>query len=190
MFPLIVSLMELRQAKMTLHDAMEDLEEAGLPFERNIPIGMMMETPAAAMQCEQFAREVDFMSIGTNDLVQYVLAVDRGNERVSRYYNTSHPSVLQCLRTIIRTCNRAGVDGSLCGEMAGQPLYTLLLLGLGLRAFSMAPNNVPEIKKLIRLTTISHAERVAKRALTFETERQVTNYLRDETRKLLPSDPI
>ncbi len=190
MFPLIVSLMELRQAKMTLHDAMEDLEEAGLPFERNMAVGMMVETPAAAMQCEQFAREVDFVSIGTNDLVQYMLAVDRGNERVSRYYNTSHPSVLQCLRSVFRTCIKTGVDGSLCGEMAGQPLYTLLLLGLGLRTFSMAPNNVPEIKKLVRLTTIPHAERVARRALTFETERQVINYLRDETRKLLPHDPI
>jgi phosphotransferase system enzyme I (PtsI) len=97
MFPLIVSLMELRQAKMTLHDAMEDLEEEDMPFRRDIEVGMMLETPAAAMQCEQFVREVRFMSIGTNDLVQYMLAVDRGNERVSRYYSPSHPSVLQCL---------------------------------------------------------------------------------------------
>ncbi|HUU85337.1 MAG TPA: phosphoenolpyruvate--protein phosphotransferase [Phycisphaerae bacterium] len=190
MFPLIVSLMELRQAKMTLRDAMEDLEEEGVGFERNLPVGMMVETPAAAMQCEAFASEVDFMSIGTNDLVQYLLAVDRGNERVSRYYNSCHPAVLRCLRTVIRTCNRTGVEVSLCGEVAGEPLYTLLLLGLGLRSFSMAPGNAPEIKKLVRLTTISHGERVAKRALTFETERQVTNYLRDETRKLLPDDPI
>ncbi|MCH7814812.1 MAG: phosphoenolpyruvate--protein phosphotransferase, partial [Planctomycetes bacterium] len=190
MFPLIVSLMELRQARMTLHDAMEDLEEEDIPFARDIPVGMMMETPAAAMQVEQFAREVDFMSVGTNDLVQYMLAVDRGNERVSRYYTPSHPSVLQCLRNILRTCQRREVEVSLCGEMAGEPLYTLLLLGLGLRNFSMAPGNVPEIKKLIRLTTIAHAERVARRALSFETERQVSNYLRDQTRKLLPHDPI
>jgi len=190
MFPLIVSLMELRQAKMTLHDAMEDLEEEGTPFTRNIVVGMMMETPAAAMQCEQFVREVEFVSIGTNDLVQYMLAVDRGNERVSRYYSTAHPSVLECLRNILRTCQRRQVESSLCGEMAGEPLYTLLLLGLGLRSFSMAPGNVPEIKKLIRLTTITHAERVARRALSFETERQVATYLRDETRKLLPHDPI
>ena len=190
MFPLIVSLMELRQAKMTLHDAMEDLEEEGVGFRRDIPVGMMLETPAAALQCDHFAREVDFMNIGTNDLVQYLLAVDRGNERVSRYYATSHPSVLQSLRNVIRTCSRAGVDCSLCGEMAGEPLYTLLLLGLGLRTFSMAPGNVPEIKKLIRLATITQTERVARRALSFETERQVSNYLRDETRKLLPNDPI
>ncbi|MFQ5490627.1 MAG: phosphoenolpyruvate--protein phosphotransferase [Phycisphaerae bacterium] len=190
MFPLIASLMELRQAKMAVHDAMEDLEEAGIAFDRDMAVGMMLETPAAAMQCEHFAREVDFISIGTNDLVQYMLAVDRGNERVSRYYSASHPAVLQCLRNAIRACNKMGVDVSLCGEMAGQPLHCLVLLGLGLRSFSMAPANVPEIKKLVRLTTITHAERVARRALTFETERQVANYLRDETRKLLPEDPI
>ncbi|MFH0980582.1 MAG: phosphoenolpyruvate--protein phosphotransferase [Planctomycetota bacterium] len=190
MFPLIISLMELRQAKMTLHDAMEDLEEEGVPFNPHIEVGMMLETPAAALQCREFAREVAFISIGTNDLVQYLLAVDRGNERVSRFYNMAHPAVLQILRNIIRTCAKAKVGCSLCGEMAGQPLYTLLLLGLGLRTFSMAPASMPEVKKLIRLTTVGHAVRVARKALTFETERQVTNYLRDVTRKLLPDDPI
>jgi len=190
MFPLISSLMELRQAKMTLHDAMEDLEEEGLPFRRDIPVGMMLETPAAALQCQLFAHEVRFMSIGTNDLVQYMLAVDRGNERVSRYYTTSHPSVIRCLDTIIRTCNERGVAVSLCGEMAGEPLYTLLLLGMGLRTFSMAPGSVPKIKKLIRLARTQDAERMAQKALTFETESQVANYLRGETRKLLPDDPI
>ncbi|MCP4590308.1 MAG: phosphoenolpyruvate--protein phosphotransferase [bacterium] len=190
MFPLIMSLMEYRQAKMTLHDAMEDLEEEGLPFNPHIEVGMMLETPAAALQCREFAREVGFVSIGTNDLVQYLLAVDRGNERVSRFYNMTHPAVIRVLRDVIRTCAKAEVACSLCGEMAGQPLYTLLLLGLGLRTFSMAPASIPEVKKLVRLTTLAHAERVARKALTFETERQVSNYLRDMTRKLLPEDPI
>lgn len=190
MFPLINSLMEFRQAKMTLHDALEDLEEAGLEAARNIPIGMMLETPAAAIQVKEFCREVDFVSIGTNDLIQYLLAVDRGNERVSQYYSPSHPAVLRVLRDALRVCKRAKVDCSLCGEMAGQPLYTMLLVGLGLRTFSMAPANIPELKKLIRLLTIPQTERIARRALTFETGRQVTNYLRDETRKLLPDDPI
>ena len=109
---------------------------------------------------------------------------------VSQFYTPSHPAVLRALRDVIRSCNRAGVDCSLCGEMASQPLYTLLLVGLGLRSFSMAPTNIPEIKKLIRLITIAQAEKVARRAMTFETARQVTNYLRDETRKVLPEDPI
>jgi phosphotransferase system enzyme I (PtsI) len=190
MFPLINSLMEFRQAKMTVHDAIEDLEEAGRPVRHDVPIGMMLETPAAAIQVKEFCREVGFVSIGTNDLIQYLLAVDRGNERVSQFYSASHPAVLQAVREIARACTRAKVDCSLCGEMAGQPLYTLFLLGVGLRNLSMAPANIPEMKKLIRLVTISQAERVARRALGFDTELQVTNYLRDETRKVLPEDPI
>jgi phosphotransferase system enzyme I (PtsI) len=190
MFPLISSLMEFRQAKMTLHDAMEDLEEAGIEFDRHIPVGMMLETPAAAIQIREFCREVAFVSIGTNDLIQYLLAVDRGNERVSRFYTGAHPAVLRALREVVKACTKADVDCSLCGEMAGQPLFTLFLLGIGLRALSMAPANIPEIKKLIRLIKLSHADRVARRALSFDTDRQVTNYLRDETRKLLPEDPI
>ena len=190
MFPLISSLIEFRQAKMTVYDAMEDLEEEGLPVARDIPIGMMLETPAAAIQVKEFCREVNFISIGTNDLVQYLLAVDRGNERVSQFYTGSHPAVLRALRDVLRACTHAAVDCSLCGEMAGQPLYTLFLLGIGLRSLSMAPTNIPEVKKLIRLVTIPQAQRIARRALGFDTERQVTNYLRDETRKVLPEDPM
>jgi phosphotransferase system enzyme I (PtsI) len=190
MFPLINSLMEFRQAKMAVHDAMEDLEEAGVHVRKDIPLGMMLETPAAAIQVNEFCREVSFVSIGTNDLIQYLLAVDRGNERVSQFYEPSHPAVLKALRDVIQACTRCEVDCTLCGEMAGQPLYTLFLIGLGLRTLSMAPANVPEVKKLIRLITLAQAKRVARRALSFETDRQVTNYLRDETRKVLPEDPI
>lgn len=186
MFPLISSLMELRQAKMTLGDAMEDLEEEGVAFRRDIPVGIMVETPAASVQIKELAREADFVSIGTNDLIQYTLAVDRANERVAPLFTASHPAVIRLLRDIIRATNRADIVCSLCGEMAGEPMYTLLLLGLGLRSFSMAPADVPEIKKIVRSTTIAYAERVAKRALSFDTDRQVTNYLRDETRKIVP----
>ncbi len=190
MFPLIVGLMEFRQAKMTVHDAMEDLEEAGVEFRSDLEIGMMLETPAAAIQVKEFCREASFISIGTNDLIQYLLAVDRGNERISQFYTGSHPAVLRALRDVLRACTRSGTDCSLCGEMAGQPLYTLFLLGIGLRNFSMAPANIPEVKKLIRLATIPQTQRVARRALSFETDRQVNNYLRDATRKLLPEDPF
>jgi len=190
MVPLIVSLMEFRQAKMALHDAMEDLEEVGISCNGKMKMGMMLETPAAAIQVKEFCREVDFISIGTNDLIQYLLAVDRGNERVSQYYTASNPALLRALRDVVRACTQAGVECSLCGEMAGQPLYTMFLLGIGLRNLSMAPANIPEVKKLIRLISSTQAQRVARRALSFETERQVTNYLRDETRKVLPEDPI
>ncbi len=190
MFPLVNSLMEFRQAKMAVHDAIEDLEEAGIHVRKDIPIGMMLETPAAAIQVNEFCREVGFLSIGTNDLIQYLLAVDRGNERVAQFYEPSHPAVLRALRDVIQACTRCEIDCTLCGEMAGQPLYTLFLVGLGLRSMSMAPANIPEVKKLIRLVTVAQAKRVARRALSFETDRQVTNYLRDETRKVLPEDPI
>jgi phosphotransferase system enzyme I (PtsI) len=190
MFPLIVNLMEFRQAKMTFHDAMEDLEEAGIPCGNNMKVGMMLETPAAAIRVKDFCREVDFISIGTNDLIQYLLAVDRCNERVSQYFTASNPALLRVLRDVVQACKKTGVDCSLCGEMAGEPLYTLFLLGIGLRNFSMAPTNIPEVKKLIRLVTVRHAQRVARRALSFETERQVNNFLRDEVRKLLPDDLV
>jgi len=188
MFPLIISLMEFRQAKMALYDAMEDLEETGVDFVRDIPIGIMVETPAAALMCEEFAREVDFVSIGTNDLIQYTLAVDRSNERVAPLFTASHPAVLRLLKSVIAISSKAGIDCGLCGEIAGEPLYTLLLLGLGLRTFSMASGDIPEIKKLIRNTKMSHARKVAREALKLETDRQVHNYLRDETRKLLPPE--
>jgi phosphotransferase system enzyme I (PtsI) len=186
MFPLIISPMEVRQARMTLGDAMEDLEEQGIPYDPDIEIGVMIETPAAAIQTRLFAKEVDFLSIGTNDLVQYTLAVDRSNQRVASLYSASHPAVLRLIRDIIRSSTKMNKDCGLCGEMAGDPMYTLLLLGLGLRRFSMAPGDIPEIKRLIRSTTIRHAERIATRVMTFETDRQVSNYLRDETSKLLP----
>ncbi|MEK6798469.1 MAG: phosphoenolpyruvate--protein phosphotransferase [Planctomycetota bacterium] len=190
MFPLINSLLEFRQAKMTVHDAREDLEDAGISVPATVPVGMMLETPAAALQVKEFCREVDFISIGTNDLIQYLLAVDRGNEQVSQLYTPSHPAVLRALRDVVRACTQAGVECSLCGEMAGSPLYTMFLLGIGLRTFSMAPANIAEVKKLIRLVGIGQAQRVARKALGFETDRQVTNYLRDEIRKMLPEDPI
>jgi len=186
MFPLVTSLMELRQAKMVLGEAVEDLEEAGLPFRRNIPLGIMIETPAAALECEAFAREVDFVSIGTNDLVQYTLAVDRANERVAPLYTASHPAVLKLIHSVIKTASKSGIGCSVCGEMASEPIYTMLLLGMGLRTFSVPAGDIPEIKKLIRSTTIRHAERIARRALRFETDRQVSSYLREETRKIMP----
>ena len=186
MFPLITGLMEFRQGRMVLSEAMEDLEEMGIPFRRDIPLGIMIETPAAALQCKEFAREVDFVSLGTNDLIQYTLAVDRANERVASLYTASHPAVLRLLRDVIRTCDRYNVEIALCGEMAGEPIYTLLLMGLGLRRFSMAAGDIAEVKKIIRSTTIVHARKVARRAMSFEIDRQVTNYLRDETRKTWP----
>lgn len=186
MFPLITTLLELRQAKMVLSEAREDLEELGIPYRKDIPVGIMVETPAAADAAVQFAREADFFSIGTNDLIQYMMAVDRGNERVAWLYSAAHPMVLRKVRNVIRSADRGRIPVSLCGEMAGDPLYTMMLLGLGLRRFSMAAGDVPEVKKIVRSVTMAHCRRMAQHTLTLENERNVLNYLRDETRKVLP----
>ena len=186
MFPMICTLMELRQAKMILNDVLEELEDEGIPFRRDIPIGMMVEVPSAALMANQFAKEVNFFSIGTNDLIQYTLAVDRTNEKVAGLFCPAHPAVLALIRDVIRSGARNSISVSVCGEMAGDPLYTLLLLGLGLSIFSMNGPDVPEVKKIIRSTTMEHARHVARRVMSFDSERQVMHFLREETRKIIP----
>lgn len=186
MFPMISTLMELRQARMVLNDVMEELEDEGVPFRKDIPIGIMVEVPSAALMANQFAKEVNFFSIGTNDLIQYTLAVDRTNERVAGLFTPAHPAVLQLLRDVIRAGGRNAISVSVCGEMAGEPLYTLLLLGLGLNIFSMNGPDIPEVKKIIRSTTMEHAKQVARKVMSFDSERQVMHFLREETRKIIP----
>jgi phosphotransferase system enzyme I (PtsI) len=186
MFPMISTLMELRQAKMVLYDVMEDLEDEGVEFRRDIPLGMMIEVPSAALMADSFAKEVNFFSIGTNDLIQYTLAVDRTNEKVAGLFCPAHPAVLKLVRDVIRIGQRHNISVSVCGEMAGEPLYTLLLLGLGLTLFSMNGPDIPEVKKIIRSTSLEHARQVARRVMSFDSERQVMHFLREETRKLVP----
>lgn len=186
MFPLITNAMELRQARMILNDVMEDLYEQGIAYNENVEVGMMIEVPSAALMARSFAQEVDFFSIGTNDLVQYTLAVDRGNERVANLYSPGHPAVLKLIKDVIRAANRAEIEVSLCGEMASDLEYVMLLLGMGLRRLSMTPQSIPEVKKLVRSVTIEQCEKVARRASSYDNERQVLNYLRDETRKVMP----
>jgi phosphotransferase system enzyme I (PtsI) len=186
MFPMICTLMELRQAKMVLNDVMEELEDEGIDFNRNVPIGMMIEVPSAAIMADQFAREVNFFSIGTNDLIQYTLAVDRTNERVAGLFCPAHPAVLKLIRDTIRAGQRNSISVSVCGEMAGEPLYTLLLLGLGLNTFSMNGPDIPEVKKIIRSTTLEHAKQVSRKVMSFDSERQVMHFLREEIRKIIP----
>jgi phosphotransferase system enzyme I (PtsI) len=186
MFPMISTLMELRQAKMILYDVMEEMEDEGQTFRRDIPIGIMIEVPSAALMANNFAKEVNFFSIGTNDLIQYTLAVDRTNEKVAGLFCPAHPAVLTLIREVIRAGSRNSIGVSVCGEMAGEPLYTLLLLGLGLTTFSMNGPDIPEVKKIIRSTTVEHARNVARKVMSFDSERQVMHYLREETRKIIP----
>jgi len=198
MFPMISTLMELRQCKLILAEVKEDLEEENIAFNRKLPVGTMIEVPSAALMARELAREVDFFSIGTNDLIQYTLAADRTNETVANLYTAGDPAVLRLIAQVVAAAqaqaspgdNGAGpqrtVEVSVCGEMSGDPIYTLLLLGLGLRQLSVAPQNIPEIKKVIRTATLTEAKDVAAAALKLDTARDVNNYLRDRTRRILP----
>lgn len=186
MFPLITTLTELRQARMVLRDVMEDLEDEGVPFDRGLKVGMMVESPAAAVMASAFAREVDFFSIGTNDLVQYVLAVDRTNEHVASLYTPSHPAVLRLVKDVIRAARRQGVEVSICGEIAGDVEYTMLLLGMGLRTLSASPGAIPQLKRVIRSVDIETCERLARKVGSLDSERLVAAQLRDAARKVIP----
>jgi len=186
MFPLVSNLMELRQGKLMIADIGEELEDEGVAFDRQMPIGVMIEVPSAALMARTFAAESSFFSIGTNDLVQYTLAVDRGNERVAHLYQAAHPAVVYLAKSVVRAARSAQIDCSLCGEMAGEPLYSMLLLGMGLRTLSMVPDQIPVVKRVIRSVTMEQCERLARRVGSFDSERQVETALRDELRKLDP----
>lgn len=186
MFPLITTAMELRQAKMVVHDVMEDLEDEGVAFDRRVPIGMMVESPSAAVMASAFAKECAFFSIGTNDLVQYVLAVDRTNENVASLYTAAHPAVLKLVKEVVRAARRAGIEVSCCGEIAGDIEYTMLLIGVGLRSLSVSPGSIPLVKRVVRSVDIEQCERLARKVGSFDSERLVASYLRDQARKIIP----
>jgi phosphotransferase system enzyme I (PtsI) len=186
MFPLVTTLSELRQAKWLLHEAMEDLADEGTPFDEGIEVGMMVEAPSAALMAGTFAREVDFFSIGTNDLVQYTLAVDRTNERVAGLFNPAHPAVIRLIREVARVGRRAGIPVSVCGESAAEPEFALLLLGLGVRTLSVTSSAIPQLKRLVRATSMEQCERIARRAVSLDSEVEVAGLLRDQARKIIP----
>jgi len=186
MFPLITNLQELRQARMILRDVMEDLDEYSIPYNHDIQVGIMIETPSAALTAATLAKDVDFFSIGTNDLVQYTLAVDRGNELVSTLYSSADPAVLRLIRTVVQDAHKAKIDISVCGEMASEPEYAMLLLGMGVKTLSVAPPMIPEIKQIIRSVTLEQCNQLARKIISMNSQGQITNYLRDTAMKILP----
>ncbi len=190
LFPLISTILELRQARMVLADVMEDLAEKRIDFNRNMKVGMMVETPAAAMMIDVFVKEVDFVSIGTNDLIQYTLAVDRGNKDVADLYNASDPSVLRLIRRSLDAAAAVGVPANLCGQMSGSVLYTQLLLGLGLRQLSVPPSSIPEVKQVCRSVSVAECRLIADRALEMDSAREVKNFLRDQLSRVLPETAV
>jgi phosphotransferase system enzyme I (PtsI) len=190
MLPMVSGLKEIRLAKKFIEEAKEKLRKAHVPFDENIKIGVMIEVPSAALLAGVIAQEVDFLSIGTNDLIQYLLAVDRDNEVVSSLYQEFHPAVLRTIDHIIREAKRHNKPVGMCGEMAGDPLATLLLLGLGLDAFSVVPTVLPEIKKIIRAVSVEEAKEIATRALAMDSEEDVKEFLRINLAAIAPDIPL
>ena len=186
LFPMVSTLMELRHCKLILQEVREDLGDEGIAYNRAMRIGTMIEVPSAAIIADLLAREVDFFSIGTNDLIQYTLAADRTNENMAGLYNPADPAVLRLIKMVIDAARGSNIEVNICGEMSGDPLFTLLLLGMGLTQLSLTPHNIPEIKTIIRSVTLAEAARVADEVMRLEAARDVTNYLRDQTRRLLP----
>jgi phosphoenolpyruvate-protein phosphotransferase (PTS system enzyme I) len=190
MFPMVSTLTEVREAKKYLDEAKHQLKKENVPYDARIKIGVMIEVPAAAVIAEDLAEEVDFLSIGTNDLIQYLLAVDRGNDVVAGLYQEFNPAVIRFLRRIIDRGKKKGVWVGMCGEMAGDPLATILLLGLGLDEFSVVPNMLPEIKKIIRSVKFIEAQKIAKYVLSLKTEDEIKSHLRSVMKKKFPDMPI
>jgi len=165
MLPLVVTLDELRASRALLAEAAAELAERGIEHSPSLSLGVMIETPAAALMADAFAAEADFLSIGTNDLVQYTLAVDRGNVNLATRFTPLHPSVLRLIARVAEAGKAADVDVSVCGEMASEPLSAFCLVGLGLRHFSVAPRSVPLVKRVVRGLSIAIAEEAARAAL-------------------------
>jgi len=194
LLPVVVGLEDVRQTRQVVRQVQDELSTEGKPFNRDIPIGAMIEVPSAALMARTLANELDFLSLGTNDLVQYVLAADRENESTAPYYQPLHPAVLRLIQSVVESARSAGRDLSICGEMAGDPLHTALLLGLGLRELSVAPGQMLEVKNAIRKTRLEDARQLARIALELGSASEVEALLNEQRpktdrRELPPSPP-
>lgn len=186
MYPMISGIDELRHANDIVRQVKEELVRERIPVAERLDIGAMIEVPSAALTCDLLASEVKFFSIGTNDLIQYALAVDRVNEKIAYLYEPTHPGIIRLLKQIIDGGHQAGIWVGMCGEVAGEPALALLLLGLGLDEFSTSPGQVPLIKKLIRTVSYDTAQRIAQEALKLRSGKEVDEFLMAHLRKLVP----
>ena len=176
LFPMISSLEELREAKKILEETKEELRKEGIPFDESVQSGIMVEVPSAAILSDYFAKEVDFFSIGTNDLIQYTVAVDRGNEKLSHLYSQFHPAVLRLIKTVIDNGREAGIWVGMCGESAGDPKLIPVLLGMGLKEFSMTASSILQARWIIRNLRKSDLEQAAEKVLSLPTAEDVERY--------------
>ncbi len=190
MFPMVTTVQEIRRAREMVARAKKDLDARGIPYDPGIKIGIMIEVPAAAVLAEQMAGEADFLSIGTNDLIQYLLAVDRDNTAVAPLYQQFNPAVLRTIRHIIDAGHKKGVWVGMCGEMAADPLATVLLVGLGIDELSVIPSVLPEIKKIILSIKQKEARKVAEKVLAMSTEQEIRDHLSSIIKNKVPEIPF
>ena len=190
MLPMVTSIKEVKLGKQLIAQAKDDLRAHKIPFDENLRLGIMIEVPAAAVIADHLAREVSFLSIGTNDLIQYLLAVDRGNDIVSDLFQEFHPAVIRFLRRIIERGKQEHAWVGMCGQMAGDPLATILLVGLGLDEFSVVPNILPEIKKIVRSIHYMEAQHIAEQVLTMRSEDEIKAFLKHLMKHKFPDIPI
>lgn len=186
MYPMISGVRELRQANTLLEEVKQELRRKKIAFNEDMPVGAMIEVPSAAIMSEALAIEVDFFSIGTNDLIQYALAVDRVNEKIAYLYQPTHPAVLKLIKQVIDSGHKEKIPVALCGEMAGDINLTMILLGLGLDEFSTSPIAVPEIKKIIRSVNFSEAQEIAEKALSLFTAKEILDFAKEKLREFVP----
>ena len=184
MFPLISGVDEVRCIRRILDEVKEELSREGKEYDAEIGVGIMVELPAAVMSAEMLAKEVDYFSIGTNDLIQYTLACDRNNQRVKKWYDPHHPAVLHSIKKVADAAAKAGKPATVCGEMAGEPISALLLIGLGIRSFSLSAPNIPRVKEAIRRTSLQQARRIADQVLGMESALAIKEYLETAKRDL------
>jgi phosphotransferase system enzyme I (PtsI) len=188
LFPMISGIGEIRQAKAILEDVKKSLAKARVPFDQGIEIGAMIEIPSASVTADILAREVDFFSIGTNDLIQYALAVDRINEHVSYLYEPLHPAILRIIRGVVQSAHQVGIPAAICGEMAAEPAYSLVLLGLGLDEFSMNPAAIPKVKKVLRMSRFEDTQNLVEQIFQFSTASEIEGHVRNWMVERFPKD--
>jgi phosphotransferase system enzyme I (PtsI) len=190
LLPMISGIEEVRQTKAILEEVKRGLVKAKIPFDRGIKIGAMIEIPSASVTADILAREVDFFSIGTNDLIQYALAIDRINEHVSYLYEPLHPAVLRIIRGVVQFAHQAGIPVAICGEMAAEPAYAIILLGLGLDEFSMNPVSIPKVKKMLRMLRFEETQSLVEQLFRFQTASEIERHVRKWMNERLPKDFI
>ncbi len=188
MFPMVSGRQEIVEAKRMMEDACEELYKEGIPYKESVKVGIMIEVPTAAAMADILAEDVDFFSIGTNDLIQYSLAIDRVNEHVAHLYEPLHPGVLRMIRQVVEAGHRGGIEVAMCGEMAGEPSYMPILLGLELDELSMNPFSIPQAKRIIRMSMMEEAKEIVSDVFRFRTAEEIHGYLRTRLAKRFPEE--